>query len=330
MEKETKDKRILPESQSGFEGGRSTIDNIFILNHLVQREKESGKGKKDEEVFAFFMDLKAAFDNVKREVLWIIMENKGIDKRLISRIKKIYEETISVIRYKDVCTDKFWIWKRIRQGCVLRSLLFNFYIADIDKEINKGGIGGLAVGGNRIWTIAYADDIVILAKNGVALLNMMDTLGRFLKDRELTLSAEKSKILVFNKKGRKKIEKWKWKNKDLQEVKEFKYLGFTFNREGNYSDHIKDLIRKDKMVAKKVWGLRETICRYDFGRRWYLFKYLIQSVMEYGVKIWGWEEKKELEKIMLDYTRWLFNLDFCTPRYIILRELCMSKLCVGY
>lgn len=33
---------------------------------------------------------------------------------------------------------------------------------------------------------------------------------------------------------------------------------------------------------------------------------------------------------MLDYTRWLFNLDFCTPRYIILRELCMSKLCVGW
>lgn len=116
LEKETEDKGILPESQSGFRRGRSTIDNIFILNHLVQREKESGKRKKDEKVFSFFVDLKAAFDNVKREVLWTIMENKGIDKRLINRIKKIYEETISVIRCKDVCTDKFWIWKEVRQG----------------------------------------------------------------------------------------------------------------------------------------------------------------------------------------------------------------------
>lgn len=83
-------------------------------------------------------------------------------------------------------------------------MLSNLYITDIDKEMNKRGTGSLAVDGNRIWTIAYADDIVILAKNRVALLDMMDTLGRFLKDRELTLSAEKSKVLLFNKKSRKK------------------------------------------------------------------------------------------------------------------------------
>jgi len=31
-------------------------------------------------------------------------------------------------------------------------------------------------------------------------------------------------------------------------------------------------------------------------------------------------------KIMLDYVRWLFALEFCTPRYIITRELAMDKL----
>lgn len=33
---------------------------------------------------------------------------------------------------------------------------------------------------------------------------------------------------------------------------------------------------------------------------------------------------------MLDYIRWLFNLDFCTPRYIIMRELRMDKLSAGW
>ncbi|KMQ88766.1 hypothetical protein RF55_11689 [Lasius niger] len=55
-----------------------------------------------------------------------------------------------------------------------------------------------------------------------------------------------------------------------------------------------------------------------------LFKYLVQSVMAYGVEIWGWEEK-ELEKIM-DYVRWIFRLDFCTPRYMMSRELGVKKL----
>lgn len=41
-----------------------------------------------------------------------------------------------------------------------------------------------------------------------------------------------------------------------------------------------------------MWGLDERICRDDFLKRWILFKYLIQSVMAYGVELWGWEEKR--------------------------------------
>jgi len=32
---------------------------------------------------------------------------------------------------------------------------------------------------------------------------------------------------------------------------------------------------------------------------------------------------------MLDYVRWIFKLD-CTPRYVIMRELVMDKLKVGW
>jgi len=50
------------------------------------------------------------------------------------------------------------------------------------------------------------------------------------------------------------------------------------------------------LAVEKIWGLEERICRNDFKRM--LFKYLVQSVMEYEVEIW--EEIEELEKIMLD------------------------------
>jgi len=32
---------------------------------------------------------------------------------------------------------------------------------------------------------------------------------------------------------------------------------------------------------------------------------------------------------MLDYVRWIFGIDFCTPRYVIMRELAMDKLRLG-
>ncbi|XP_039315398.1 uncharacterized protein LOC120359971 [Solenopsis invicta] len=61
-----------------------------------------------------------------------------------------------------------------------------------------------------------------------------------------------------------------------------------------------------------------------------LFTCLMQSVMAYEVEIWGWTEIEKLEKIMMDYVRWMFRLDLCTPRYIISRELLMDKLRVGW
>jgi len=55
--------------------------------------------------------------------------------------------------------------------------------------------------------LAYADDIVLIAKNRDAILDMMMTLKVFLKDRSMELNVEKSKILVFNRRGRDKKEK---------------------------------------------------------------------------------------------------------------------------
>lgn len=82
---------------------------------------------------------------------------------------------------------------------MLSPTLFNLYIADLDRWFEKRGIGGIRLGKNRIWLLAYADDIVLLAKNKEALEDMMQTLKRFLKDRKMILCTEKTKVVIFNK-----------------------------------------------------------------------------------------------------------------------------------
>ena len=37
--KEMEEKKLLPEGQAGFRKGRSTLDNIYIVNHVSQKAK---------------------------------------------------------------------------------------------------------------------------------------------------------------------------------------------------------------------------------------------------------------------------------------------------
>lgn len=52
-------------------------------------------------------------------------------------------------------------------------------------------------------------------------------------------------------------DSWKWEKEKIEEVKEFKYLGFTFNRKGNFTSHIKELSKKAKIATGRVWSLGE-------------------------------------------------------------------------
>lgn len=72
--KEVKQKNILSETQAGFRKQRGTMDNIVLLNHLMDREL-NGEGQK---VNTSFIDLKAAFDQVDRSVLWKVMVERGV------------------------------------------------------------------------------------------------------------------------------------------------------------------------------------------------------------------------------------------------------------
>jgi len=180
------------------------------------------------------------------------MRRKGCNEELVRRAERIYEETIVKIRTEQGLTRSFRTTKGVRQGCVMSPLLFNLYTAELEERLERRGIGGIGIGKNRIWSLAYADDLVLIAKNREAMIDMMASLRVFLKDRKMELNADKSKMLVFNRKDREKKEKWKWNEKIIEEVQDFKYLGFVLNSNGNYKEHIKELARKGRLAARKV------------------------------------------------------------------------------
>lgn len=63
LRKEVEGKGMLSKNQVGFRKRKGTVDNIFVLKYLINRQLKKKGGK----LIALFMDLKAAFDTVSRK-----------------------------------------------------------------------------------------------------------------------------------------------------------------------------------------------------------------------------------------------------------------------
>ena len=203
MKKEVEKK--LGEGQFGFREGRGTIDAIYILNYVANKEISKKKGK----IYAFFVDLKAAFDRVDRVKLGEALKKTGMKEQLRERIMETYRETKNIVKIGNRKSEEFWTKSGVRQGCPMSPMLFNVYLMDLEEEMRKEQTGGVVVGKEKLWSISYADDIVLLAKSEQELKGMMKRFRKYTERKGLTLSTEKSKVMVFEK-GRGGMRKREW------------------------------------------------------------------------------------------------------------------------
>lgn len=310
----------LEENQFGFRRKRGVMDAIYVLNHIVDREL-GNKGK----IFACFADLKEAFDRVDRGKLRECLKKLGVSERLRTRIMETYKETINVVKVGKEVSKEFWTTRGVRQGCPMSPTLYNAFMNDLEEEMRNGREGGVMVGNKKIWTITYADDIVLLAYGEQELKSMLKRFKKYLKKKEMLLSTEKTKILVFeNGKGRKR--EWKWEEEILEEVKEMKYLGYIMQKNGGAVKQIEERRRRAIVAMKSTWSIGERIFKDNYKRRIKMFGALVESVGLFGAEIWGWKKEESLDAITRKYLKWILGLDTTTPNYILMEECKVEEM----
>jgi hypothetical protein len=94
---------------------------MFCIRQI--REK---KWEYIEAVHQLFIDFKKAYDSVRREVLYNILIEFRIPRKLIRLIKTYLLETHSRVQVGKYVSDRFPIRNGLKQGDALSTLLFNF------------------------------------------------------------------------------------------------------------------------------------------------------------------------------------------------------------
>ena len=130
----------------------------------------------------------------------------------------LYEESEYCIKTKNGTTRFFKIMSGFRQGCVLSPMLL---IIIIDYTLRFASGYGVKVSNKPLFDMHFADDFVLLEESKERLQQLLDTITENAKNVGLKINVDKSKSmaittspLVLN-----------CKNKDLEKVQEFKYLG---------------------------------------------------------------------------------------------------------
>jgi hypothetical protein len=88
-------------------------------------------------VHQLFIDFKKACDSIKGEVLYNILLEFGIPKKLVRLTKMCLNETYSKVHTGKLMSDKFPIQNGLKQGDALSPLLFNFALEYAIRKVQE-------------------------------------------------------------------------------------------------------------------------------------------------------------------------------------------------
>ena len=232
-------RELLGDSQYGFRKARNCEQAVATLVFALEAAVLSGRTAATRRTFCAFLDVKSAFDSVSREGLTVKLFAAGVRGRTLAYLRRspLVDAVRTVLCGDEPMDEGTWSdTQGVSQGVVGSPFAFALCAADLSAalKIYEAGCGVELRDGSRVFSISYADDIVLCAATPRGLQKMLDAAFANSRTNRYEFSAEKSEVVVFGAEGDEESLSWPWffhlGGVALQRSTSFKYLGAVLNR----------------------------------------------------------------------------------------------------
>ena len=170
---------------------------------------------------------------------------------------------------------------------VLSPALFELYVDGLEKHLlETTDIDAPDLCGILSPLLLYADDLILMSTSPEGLQRQLDALACFSEQRQLTVSLNKTKVLIFEAR-KSDCKEFVFSGTPVEQYDEYRYLGFVFHATKNMAYGVEYLVVAAKKAVhamrRRCISLRlsdpATICK--------LFDILVLPILSYSCEDLG-------------------------------------------
>lgn len=239
-----------------------------------------------------YLDIKAAYDSVPRQLLWKKCSAKRLSPAVVACLEQLFDGNESFVTINGVNSRSFYHPAGVQQGAILSPLLYSIFIDDLPEALRGRDLEDDLL----VNCVMYADDVAIVAKDPVALQKLLDRAQAHAVANYYRFATSKCVVIGSEK----NLRDNRLYGKVLPKAKSFCYLGVEMNVNGiDPKAHVSNICKKAAAAIPFFRSVGMNGRGFSVKSKIGMYKSFIRSRIEYGLSILNLtkESLNELQKV---------------------------------